>query len=100
MIRWHNPCPKSRVRPEAPRALRVRATDTDTVWTVRLSPEPPSAVREEGPVPATPADCELSAPAETLYLTLWNRLPLTALTVTGDADLARLWRDHSSITWS
>lgn len=92
--------PKSRVRTGTPRTLRVRATDTDTVWTVRLSAEPPSAVREEGPVAEAAVDCELSAPAETLYLTLWNRLPLTALTVTGDEDLARLWRDNSSITWS
>lgn len=100
LLRGMHARPKSRVRTEAPRTLRVRATDTDAVWTVRLSPEPPSAVRERGPVPAAPVDCELSAAAETLYLTLWNRLPLTALTVTGDPGLARLWRDDSSITWS
>ncbi|MGW1184968.1 maleylpyruvate isomerase family mycothiol-dependent enzyme [Streptomyces drozdowiczii] len=100
LLRGMHARPKSRVRTGTPRTLRVRATDTDTVWTVRLSAEPPSAVREEGPVADAAVDCELSAPAETLYLTLWNRLPLTALAVTGDEDLARLWRDNSSITWS
>ncbi|MCX0242427.1 maleylpyruvate isomerase family mycothiol-dependent enzyme [Streptomyces drozdowiczii] len=100
LLRGMHARPKSRVRTETPRTLRVRATDTDTVWTVRLSAEPPVAVREEAPAGTPPVDCELSAPAQTLYLALWNRLPLTALTVTGDEDLARLWRDNSSITWS
>ncbi|MEU2250800.1 maleylpyruvate isomerase family mycothiol-dependent enzyme [Streptomyces sp. NPDC019224] len=100
LLRGMHARPKSRVRTETPRTLRIRTTDTDTVWTVRLSAEPPRAVREETPAEALVVDCELSAPAETLYLTLWNRLPLTALTVTGDEDLARLWRDNSSITWS
>ncbi|MEV4680651.1 maleylpyruvate isomerase family mycothiol-dependent enzyme [Streptomyces kurssanovii] len=87
---------KSRVRTETPRVLRVRTTDTGDVWTVRLSPEPPRTGRtEEGP-----ADCEVSGTAERLYLTLWNRLPLDAVSVTGDAGLARLWREQSGITWS
>ncbi|WP_405896526.1 maleylpyruvate isomerase family mycothiol-dependent enzyme [Streptomyces sp. NBC_00727] len=100
LLRGMHARPKSRVRTETPRTLRVRATDAGTVWTVRLSAEPPSAVREEAPDPTSAVDCELSGPAETLYLTLWNRLPLTALTVTGDEEPARLWRDNSSITWS
>jgi len=100
LLRGMHARPKSRVRTETPRTLRVRATDTDTVWTVRLSAEPPSAVREEAPGPAGAVDCELSGPAGTLYLALWNRLPLAALTVTGDEELPRLWRDNSSITWS
>ncbi|MFD3572031.1 maleylpyruvate isomerase family mycothiol-dependent enzyme [Streptomyces sp. NPDC058667] len=46
------------------------------------------------------ADIELSGPADRLYLTLWNRLPTDAVTVTGDEELARLWRETSGITWS
>ncbi|WP_330237802.1 maleylpyruvate isomerase family mycothiol-dependent enzyme [Streptomyces sp. NBC_00525] len=92
--------PRSRVRTESPRTLRVRATDTGTVWTVRLSAEPLSTVREEAPGPGGDADCELSGPVATLYLALWNRLPLTDLAVTGDEELGRLWRDNSAITWS
>jgi uncharacterized protein (TIGR03083 family) len=90
--------PKSRVRSDVPCVLRVRSTDTDPddVWTVRISQEPPRTERTgTGPV-----DCELSGPAERLYLTLWNRLPLDAVTLTGDPGPARLWREKSAVTWS
>ncbi|MEU1348589.1 maleylpyruvate isomerase family mycothiol-dependent enzyme [Streptomyces sp. NPDC005786] len=109
LLRGFHARPKSRVRTDAPRTLRVRATDTGTVWTVRLSTEPPVTVREdlspaavrEGETPVLPpVDCELSSTAQELLLTLWNRRPLTALTVTGDLDLAGLWRENSSVTWS
>ncbi|CAM5433423.1 hypothetical protein SANTM175S_04178 [Streptomyces antimycoticus] len=43
------------------------------------------------------ADCELSGPAGDLYLALWNRQPITALTTEGDEKLAELWREHSGI---
>ncbi|MFJ5533713.1 maleylpyruvate isomerase family mycothiol-dependent enzyme [Streptomyces sp. NPDC093261] len=85
----------SRVRSEEPRVLRVRATDAgDAVWSVRLSEGPPVAVREE----TGDADCEVSGPAERLYLSLWNRLPFPD--VTGDASVAALWRERSAVTWS
>ncbi|MER5962113.1 maleylpyruvate isomerase family mycothiol-dependent enzyme [Streptomyces sp. NPDC002057] len=83
----------SRVRTPGPRTLRVRATDTGDVWTVRLSAEPPRAERGDGAA----ADTELSGPADRLYLTLWNRLPVGAVTITGDEGLARLWRETSGI---
>ncbi|GGT51223.1 maleylpyruvate isomerase family mycothiol-dependent enzyme [Streptomyces purpureus] len=87
---------RSRVRTPEPRVLRIRATDTGDVWTVRLSADAPRTTRDaEGP-----ADCELSGPAGRLYAMLWNRLPQQAVTVTGDASLARLWRETSAITWS
>ncbi|MEW1630678.1 maleylpyruvate isomerase family mycothiol-dependent enzyme [Streptomyces sp. NPDC089173] len=94
--------PKSRVRSAVPRTLRVRAVDMDAVWTVRISEEPPQTVRSPatGPDDATGhADCELSGTAEGLYLTLWNRLPLAAVTLRGDRTVARLWTDNSAITW-
>ncbi|MFE2377724.1 maleylpyruvate isomerase family mycothiol-dependent enzyme [Streptomyces sp. NPDC059398] len=84
---------RSRVRTERPRVLRVRATDTGDVWTVRLSPAPPRTEHTgEGP-----ADCELSGDAALLYATLWNRRPLSAVSLTGDTSLARLWRETSAI---
>ncbi|MFF3397498.1 maleylpyruvate isomerase family mycothiol-dependent enzyme [Streptomyces sp. NPDC002659] len=87
---------RSAVRSEAPRSLRVRPVDTDDVWTVWVSTDAPrTEPSEEGP-----ADCELSGTAEQLYLTLWNRLPLSAVSVAGEADLARLWCEMSPITWS
>lgn len=98
LLRGFHTRPKSRVRTEEPRTLRVRATDTGTVWTVRLSAQPPRAERETGAPADRAVDCELSATAQELYLSLWNRLPLAALTVTGDADLARLWRENSAVT--
>ncbi|MEV0479239.1 maleylpyruvate isomerase family mycothiol-dependent enzyme [Streptomyces sp. NPDC050508] len=86
---------KSRVRSEEPRVLRVQATDTDgAVWTVRLSQEPPAAERDG----SGDADCELAGPAGQLYLALWNRAPFPS--VTGDASLAALWRERSTVTWS
>ncbi|MDO0931004.1 maleylpyruvate isomerase family mycothiol-dependent enzyme [Streptomyces sp. DG2A-72] len=88
--------PKSRVRTDEPRVLRVRATDTDdAVWTVRLSPEPPAATRDDASA-AIAADCEISGPAARIYLSLWNRLPFPA--VKGDASLAALWREKSAVT--
>ncbi|MGW0943043.1 maleylpyruvate isomerase family mycothiol-dependent enzyme [Streptomyces sp. NPDC002623] len=92
LLRGFHARDRSRVRTEEHRVLRVRATDTaDAVWTVRLSPEPPVTERTgEGD-----ADCEVSGPAAQLYLSLWNRLPLP--TVTGDASLATLWRETSSV---
>lgn len=86
--------PRSRVRTGTPRVLRVRATDTDAVWTVRLSSEPPAAERADAARPLD-ADCEITGPASRLYLALWNRLPFPA--VTGDPALAGLWRETSGI---
>lgn len=103
--------PKSRVRSSVPRTLRVRAVDTGAVWTVRISDEPPQTVRTQagdgaGGGPAADqggggdrVDCELSGTAEGLYLTLWNRLPLAAVTLRGDRSVARLWTDNSAVTW-
>lgn len=82
---------RSKVRTETPRTLRLRATDAEVVWTVRLSDAPPRA--EVGD--AGDADCELSGSAEELYLTLWNRLPMARLRATGDTSLAELWRERS-----
>ncbi|MGW6024092.1 maleylpyruvate isomerase family mycothiol-dependent enzyme [Streptomyces sp. NPDC055099] len=82
---------RSRVRTEEPRILRVRPTDADAVWTVRLSQEPPVTVRgEDGR-----ADCEVSGPAERLYLALWNRAAFPH--VSGDAALSTLWSETSGV---
>ncbi|CAL9635279.1 maleylpyruvate isomerase family mycothiol-dependent enzyme [Streptomyces sp. Tu 3180] len=92
LLRGFHARPRSRVRTEVPRVLRVRVTDADAVWTVRLSQEPPVTVRDAG----GDAECELAGPAERLYLALWNRLPVPA--VSGDPALAALWRDASAVT--
>ncbi|MCP9946728.1 maleylpyruvate isomerase family mycothiol-dependent enzyme [Streptomyces somaliensis] len=87
----------SRVRADRPGVLRIRTTDTGDVWTAALSADAPRTTRTaEGP-----ADCELTGPAEALYLSLWNRLPAgsPAVGVAGDDRLARLWRETSAVTW-
>ncbi|MEU6681468.1 maleylpyruvate isomerase family mycothiol-dependent enzyme [Streptomyces sp. NPDC046853] len=91
LLRGFHARSRSRVRTREPRVLRVRATDADAVWTVRLSQEPPVTERgDDGP-----AECELSGPAEHLYLALWNRGPLPH--VTGDTALSTLWSETSGV---
>lgn len=87
--------PQSRLRTAEPRVMRVRASDTGAVWTVRLSPEPACTVR--GDAGDEEADCTLTGEASWLYSALWNRQPLTGPGVTGDAELARLWADTAGI---
>jgi uncharacterized protein (TIGR03083 family) len=92
LLRGFHARPRSRVRTSTPRVLRIRAEDAhDAVWTVRLSPEPPVTTRDADLEP----ECELSGPAEQLYLALWSRVPLPD--ATGDRALAALWRETSAI---
>lgn len=91
LLRGFHARERSRARTEEPRVLRVRATDADAVWTVRLSQEPPVTQRgEDGP-----ADCEVSGPAARLYLALWNRAPFPQ--VSGDTALSTLWSERSGV---
>ncbi|RSS67328.1 maleylpyruvate isomerase family mycothiol-dependent enzyme [Streptomyces sp. WAC06614] len=85
--------PRSRVRTEEPRTMRIRAADTGAVWTVHLSPEPPRTVAGD----LGPADCEIVGTAQWLYTALWNRQPLAGPEVTGDESLARLWIENAGI---
>ncbi|WP_190014761.1 maleylpyruvate isomerase family mycothiol-dependent enzyme [Streptomyces lucensis] len=93
LLRGFHARPKSRVRTEEPRTLRIRAVDAgpDAAWTVRLTAGPPVTVRGA----AGEAEAELSGPADALYLALWNRAPVPA--VSGDDSLAALWRERSGI---
>ncbi|MEU2053107.1 maleylpyruvate isomerase family mycothiol-dependent enzyme [Streptomyces bungoensis] len=96
LLRGFHARPRSRVRTEEPRVLRIRAVDggTDAVWTVRLSDQPPVTSRGESGDPED-AEAELAGPAGELYLALWNRGPVPS--VTGDRSLAALWRERSGI---
>ncbi|MFF5015463.1 maleylpyruvate isomerase family mycothiol-dependent enzyme [Streptomyces sp. NPDC001165] len=93
LLRGFHARPRSRVRTEQPRVLRVRAVDAgaDAVWTVRLSAQPPVTSRDG----SGEAETELAGPADQLYLALWNRMPVPG--VTGDPALAALWRERSGI---
>ncbi|MET9881773.1 maleylpyruvate isomerase family mycothiol-dependent enzyme [Streptomyces sp. NPDC006430] len=86
--------PRSRVRAEEPRVLRIRSADTGAVWTVHVSQEPPRTVQgDTGEAP----DCEVTGVASWLYAALWNRLPLAGPEVTGDESLARHWTQTAAI---
>ncbi|MEO3756107.1 maleylpyruvate isomerase family mycothiol-dependent enzyme [Streptomyces sp. B6B3] len=88
--------PRSRVRSARPRTLGIRATDRpEAHWRVVISDEPPRAERAGAD---TPVECEISGPAEALYLALWNRRRFAdGLAVRGDAALAELWRTTSGV---
>ncbi|MDJ1133895.1 maleylpyruvate isomerase family mycothiol-dependent enzyme [Streptomyces iconiensis] len=74
---------------EAPRTLRVHATDVPgATWTIDLQ-DPTRTARTAQP--AGEADCDLAGPAAELNLVLWNRLPLNTVNITGDTTLAPLW---------
>ncbi|WP_020674123.1 maleylpyruvate isomerase family mycothiol-dependent enzyme [Amycolatopsis nigrescens] len=81
------------LRVESPKTLRFRATDVpEATWTLHLSDGQPRAERTE----AGAADCVYEGTAADLYLVLWNRLPLDAVTITGDIAVAHLLRDLTS----
>lgn len=90
---------KSRVRTRPPRVLRVRALDTDTVWTVRLSDGPPVTVCGTSALDG-PADCTLSAAAEELFPVLWNRLPPSTVDISGDPAVAGPREESSAVVRS
>ncbi|MEU9356335.1 maleylpyruvate isomerase family mycothiol-dependent enzyme [Streptomyces griseoloalbus] len=95
LLRGFHARPKSRVRTASPRVLRVRVTDADAAWTVRLSQEPPVTTRDSETEAGVETECELAGPAEELYLALWNRRPVPAMS--GDPALATLWRNTSAV---
>jgi uncharacterized protein (TIGR03083 family) len=95
-----------------PRTLRLRAADTGEVWQLAIGPDGvhghrgtvEAATVEAGSVPAgsVPADTVVSGPASRLYLLLWNRqdADTAAVTITGDPDGLRLWRDTVRVRWA
>ncbi|MBO8192318.1 maleylpyruvate isomerase family mycothiol-dependent enzyme [Streptomyces oryzae] len=74
-----------------PRTVYVRATDVPgAAWTAFLG-DPARAERVTEP-PAAP-DCTYEGTAGDLYLALWNRLPLSDLSLSGDVSVAHRWRE-------
>ncbi|RCV51641.1 maleylpyruvate isomerase family mycothiol-dependent enzyme [Marinitenerispora sediminis] len=85
----------SPVHTDSPKTLWIRATDVaDAAWTAHISDGPLRAERSARQPDAV--DCGYEGTAADLYLVLWNRLPLEAVRITGDAGVARLWRDLTS----
>lgn len=86
-----------RLRQDAERTVAVRATDMDAHWLVRIGPDQPRTERTAGPVDA---EAMVSGPAESLYLALWNRKPLTGVTISGDRSLMEGWPKAVRVRWS
>jgi len=80
---------RPRLRRESPVTLAIRPTDVDRSWLVHVSTEP--AVVEQDS--HDHADVVLEAPAEVLYLALWNR------TDEFTADGFEMWRDLAGVIW-
>jgi hypothetical protein len=81
---------RSPLRSADPVRFRIRPTDVDRSWLVHVSSAPPVVELDK----RGHADVVLKAPAEVLYLALWNRTDeLTA-------DGFEMWRRLARVTWS
>jgi uncharacterized protein (TIGR03083 family) len=87
---------RSRLRSAEPLTIRVRPTDADRWWLVRVGPEPATTERGLSTGAAeTDADVVLEGSAVALYLTLWNRSD----EVTPD-DGWDVWAEGAQVRWS
>ncbi|GAA5102465.1 maleylpyruvate isomerase family mycothiol-dependent enzyme [Haloechinothrix salitolerans] len=95
--------PSGKLRSDSPITLALHASDTGAGWLMRVSTEPVVTERvadlpATGPVDG--ADVTMRGSAEDVYLTVWNRRPLSALETVGDADALRAWPDLVRVRWS
>ncbi len=86
---------KGYVRMETARTIGVSPTDVANRWTVTISDGPIVTDRSSGEV-----DCSVSGTASDIYLALWNRGSLDALTIDGDRSLIDALRENVRIRWS
>jgi uncharacterized protein (TIGR03083 family) len=107
------------------RTMAVQTTDTDDNWLVSLGPVTPTAERSAAGAAAGAgvaagaadgaaagaadgaaagaadgADCAITGTASDVYLTLWNRLPTSALATRGDAGIFTGFCDKLHVRWS
>jgi uncharacterized protein (TIGR03083 family) len=85
--------PKTRLRSDPARMLRVTCTDDPGDWLVRIGPDQVTTTS----VGASAADCHAIGTAYDLYLALWNRRPSTSLQVEGEADVLTLFSEQAKI---
>ncbi len=88
--------PRSRtpLHADTPHCLLVAPNYSDQRWTISISNDLPVTMRR-----ATDADCTVSGTASDIYLALWNRGSLDALTIEGDRSAINLLRDNVRIGW-
>lgn len=86
---------RGRLVADPPVSLGVRGVDADCTWTIRIEHDRRVVVPE-----VKEADCILSGPSSDLYLALWNRGGMDALSVDGNAGVLDIWRERAHITWA
>lgn len=89
--------PRSRLRSDPARVLRVGATDAPGDWLVTIGPD---QTRTAPGSDAAPADCVVAGRAWDLYLALWSRQPTDDLSVTGDPAVLDLFLDRVHVRWA
>jgi uncharacterized protein (TIGR03083 family) len=89
-------------RAAAGRSMQVEATDTGAAWRLTTPGEEGARAICERVEPGSGAtDCQLAGPAGGMYLLLWNRTDVSSaqVAVTGDTDLALVWRERFHVRW-
>lgn len=95
-----------RLRRDTEHTIGVHVTDVDRHWLVRIGPDAPRTERSGIPVDSVDsvdtvdAEATVSGRAEAVYLALWNRQPLSTLTITGDDRLLADWARCVRVRWS
>lgn len=80
---------------ETVRRMAIHADDTGDRWLLTMAPDGVTTVRGDGL-----ADARLSGLATDVYLALWNRREDEAISIEGDDELLRLWRENHRVRWS
>ena len=95
--------PGGRLKADPSRVLRVTCTDVAGSdggdWLVTIGPNGATTTLVAGGQPAE-SDCQISGPANDLYLALWNRKAPTGIAVAGDGEVVDLFTDGVKIRWS
>lgn len=101
---------KRGLRSEPPCWLAVHAVDSGGDWTVRMGTDSAGVARGRVPANGDPvaADespglagdgCEITGPAASLYLLLWNRGGRDGLELTGNARALDTWGEKLRVRW-
>jgi hypothetical protein len=70
-------------------------------WVIRMGTDSAGVARGEIPADDVPdgAGCDLTGPAEALYLLLWNRAGMEGLQARGDPRGLDVWREQARVRW-
>jgi uncharacterized protein (TIGR03083 family) len=80
---------------DPPRTLAVETSDTGQAWLIAFGPE-----RVETTSGTGDAECTTRGRAADLYLALWNRLPVAAISTKGDRNVLARFREKLHIRWA